>query len=65
MLYLAGLMFAVAAFAAWSSRNLDRGYFLADQMCGQGRIVCDNPKWLMVAALVLALVALYRASVRQ
>ncbi len=65
MFYLAGVMFAVAAFAAWAKGNVNRGYVLADQICGHGKMVCDNPKWLLVAAVVLGLVALYRVSVRQ
>lgn len=62
---LAGLMFSIAAFAAWANAKVNCGYYLADQLCGLGRSACNHPKWLMLAALVLGLVALYRASVRQ
>jgi len=65
MFYLAGLMFAVAAFAAWARGNVYRGYPLADQMCLFGQFLCDDPKWLLLASLVVGLVALYRASVRE
>lgn len=65
MFWLAGLMFAIAAFAAWAKANVNRGYFLADQLCGIGKTACEHPTWLMIAALVLGLLALYRASVRQ
>jgi len=65
MFYLAGLMFAIAAFAAWAKASVNRGNYLADQMCGLGSAACEHPKWLMLAAIALGLLALYRASARQ
>ncbi|ETR78921.1 hypothetical protein X566_02620 [Afipia sp. P52-10] len=63
MTFLAGVVFAVAAFAAWAGNNVHRSA-VADRVCSSAGLLCDNPTWLFVAALLLGLVAIYRASVR-
>ncbi len=65
MSYLAGLVFAVAVFATWAGSSVNRGFAVADRVCSNASVLCNNPKWLLAAALVLGLLAVYRASVRQ
>lgn len=65
MYYLAGTVFAVAALSVWAGSNVNRGYIIADRMCSNAGVLCDNPKWLIAAALILGLIAVYRASVQQ
>jgi hypothetical protein len=63
--YLAGLVFAVAAFATWAGSSVNRGFSVADRVCSNAGLLCNNAKWLLAAALLLGLIAIYRASVRQ
>lgn len=65
MYVLAGTVFAIAALAAWAGSSVNHGFTLADRMCSNASVLCDNPKWLMATALVLGLIAIYRTSVRQ
>lgn len=65
MNYLAGLVLVVAVFATWAGSSVNRGFSVADRVCSNAGVLCNNAKWLLVAALVLGLIAVYRASVRQ
>lgn len=40
---------------AGAMRN--RGFSLADQVCAQGSVLCDNPWWVLVPCAVLLFVA--------
>ncbi|MCF2523644.1 hypothetical protein [Bradyrhizobium sp. G127] len=40
---------------AGAMRN--RGWYLADQVCAQGAILCDNPGWVVAISAVLVFVA--------
>ena len=35
----------------------NRGFYLADQVCAKGAILCDNPGWVLVSCAVLVFVA--------
>jgi hypothetical protein len=35
----------------------NHGWYLADQVCAQGAILCDNPGWVLVTSAVLLFVA--------
>jgi hypothetical protein len=40
---------------AGATRN--HGWYLADQACARGAILCDNPGWILVTLAVLLFVA--------
>ena len=65
MFYLTGVLFLFGVLSAWSHANIGRGYLLADRLCVTGKIFCDNPKWLLIASATIAIVGLYRMSLRQ
>lgn len=65
MFFLAGAVLAIAALAAWAGSSVNHGFALADRFCSNASVLCDNPRWLMAAALAFGLIAIYRASVRQ
>jgi len=35
----------------------NRGFYLADQVCATGAILCDNPGWVLVVCAVLVFIA--------
>lgn len=35
----------------------NHGWYLADRMCAQGAVFCDNPWWVLVACAALLFVA--------
>ncbi|MBV5270124.1 MAG: hypothetical protein JZU55_09750 [Afipia sp.] len=40
---------------AGATRN--HGWYLADQVCARGAMLCDNPGWILVTLAVLLFVA--------
>ena len=65
MFYLTGVLFLLGVISAWSNANIGRGYLVADQLCVSGKVFCDHPKWLLIASAAMAVIALYRMSVKQ
>lgn len=65
MFYLTGVLFLLGVISAWSHANIGRGYLVADRLCVSGKVLCDNPKWLLIASAAMAIIALYRMSVKQ
>ena len=35
----------------------NHGYYLADQVCAKGAILCDNPGWVLAFCAVLLFIA--------
>jgi hypothetical protein len=58
-------LFLGAALVAWAQGHVNRGYALADQVCGAGGMLCSNPRLLLFAAIGVGLIALFRVSVKQ
>lgn len=42
----------------------NRGWYLADQLCIQGAVLCDHPGTLMIVAFTLTLVVTLRLTVK-
>lgn len=42
----------------------NHGWYLADQLCIQGAVLCDNPTALLIAAFVLTLIVTLRLAVK-
>lgn len=42
----------------------NRGWHLADQICGSGAILCDNPWWVIVGVAVLLFAATIQSIVK-
>jgi len=42
----------------------NHGWYLADQLCAQGAMLCDNPLPLMIVAFVLTLIVTLRLAVK-
>lgn len=47
---------------AGAMRN--QGWYLADQVCARGTILCDNPSWIMGFIAVLLFVATIQTIVK-
>lgn len=47
---------------AGAMRN--HGWYLADQICGRGAILCDNPHWVLATIAVLLFVATIQTIVK-
>ncbi len=64
MFYLTGLLFLTTAVVAWAKNNVNHGYAWADRLCADGS-VCNNASLLLLLSIVIGILALYRASVKQ
>lgn len=65
MFYLTGLLFLLTAVVAWAKNNVNHGHVWADRLCADGGTVCSNPNLLLFLSIVVGLLALYRAAVKQ
>ena len=65
MFYLAGLLLAGTAVVAWAKNNVNHGYVWADRLCNGDYALCGNPNLMLLAAIGVGLVALYRVAVKQ
>lgn len=42
----------------------NQGWYLSDQLCQQGAILCDNPGLILIGVCVIALIVSIRAVVK-
>jgi hypothetical protein len=62
-LLVLGLL-AVTGIAYGASWNQHRGYAWIDSTCSAAAMLCSSPGWLALATIALAIIYIYRASLK-
>jgi hypothetical protein len=60
MIFIVVLLLATTAVVYWAASNLNHGIYWADRICTDAPILCDNPRWLLIASAIAIIIALVR-----
>jgi len=64
LVFIALIVVAASAAIYWASLNANKGVYWADRICRETQLLCDDPRWLLIAVAAVIVAALIRQAMK-